>query len=166
MQDPVPEYLPNLFFWAKGLSIICPRKKKRLFKQLLNMNKIIETFQGLTNLQKILVLIILTTAVYGASSSISYSIFSKIVTLSPVSKETAESTLPTSTNALIEDPTQPKTEECPLNGRKHTKKAQEFWEKRRPLAVMVENHTEARPQSGLTSADVVYEAVAEGGITR
>jgi len=130
------------------------------------MNKIIETFQGLTNLQKILVLIILTTAVYGASSSISYSIFSKIVTLSPVSKETAESTLPTSTNALIEDPTQPKTEECPLNGRKHTKKAQEFWEKRRPLAVMVENHTEARPQSGLTSADVVYEAVAEGGITR
>jgi hypothetical protein len=31
---------------------------------------------------------------------------------------------------------------------------------------MVENHVEARPQSGLSSADVVYEAVAEGGITR
>jgi len=31
---------------------------------------------------------------------------------------------------------------------------------------MIENHVDARPQSGLSSADVVYEAVAEGGITR
>jgi hypothetical protein len=31
---------------------------------------------------------------------------------------------------------------------------------------MIENHPDARPQSGLSSADVVYEAVAEGGITR
>ena len=36
----------------------------------------------------------------------------------------------------------------------------------RPLAVMVNNHVDARPQSGLTSADVIYEIVAEGGITR
>ncbi len=31
---------------------------------------------------------------------------------------------------------------------------------------MIENAKEARPQSGLSAADVVYEAVAEGGITR
>ena len=31
---------------------------------------------------------------------------------------------------------------------------------------MIENHEESRPQSGLSFADVVYEAVAEGGITR
>jgi len=31
---------------------------------------------------------------------------------------------------------------------------------------MIENHKEARPQSGISKADVVYEAVAEGGITR
>lgn len=37
---------------------------------------------------------------------------------------------------------------------------------RPPLAVMIENSTDARPQSGLNSADVVYEALAEGGITR
>jgi hypothetical protein len=37
---------------------------------------------------------------------------------------------------------------------------------RHPVAVMIENSTAARPQSGLTSADVVYEAVTEGGITR
>lgn len=36
----------------------------------------------------------------------------------------------------------------------------------RPLAVMVENSPVARPQSGLTKASVVYEVVAEGGITR
>jgi hypothetical protein len=34
------------------------------------------------------------------------------------------------------------------------------------LAVMIENQDDARPQTGLTSADVVYEALAEGGITR
>ncbi len=38
--------------------------------------------------------------------------------------------------------------------------------KRRPFGVMVENHSEARPQSGLTDADIVYEVLAEGGITR
>jgi len=37
---------------------------------------------------------------------------------------------------------------------------------RRPIAVMVENHPDARPQSGLTDADLVYETLAEGGITR
>ena len=36
----------------------------------------------------------------------------------------------------------------------------------RPLAVMIENHPAARPQSGLGEADVVYEALTEGGITR
>ncbi|MBI4058922.1 DUF3048 domain-containing protein [Candidatus Microgenomates bacterium] len=64
------------------------------------------------------------------------------------------------------DKTAPKTETCPLNGEKFTKAEREIWEKRRPLTVMIENHAEARPQSGITSADVVYEAVAEGGITR
>ncbi len=37
----------------------------------------------------------------------------------------------------------------------------------RPVtAVMIENSTDARPQSGLDSAGTVFEAVAEGGITR
>lgn len=36
----------------------------------------------------------------------------------------------------------------------------------RPLGVMIENHPDARPQSGLSSANWVYEAIAEGGITR
>lgn len=59
-----------------------------------------------------------------------------------------------------------KDKECPINGALYTKSRQEKWEKRRPLGVMVENHVDARPTSGLSRADVVYEAVAEGGITR
>ncbi|HLD11338.1 MAG TPA: DUF3048 domain-containing protein [Patescibacteria group bacterium] len=60
----------------------------------------------------------------------------------------------------------PKDTPSPLNGAYYTKQHAAFWSERRPLAIMVENHTQARPQSGLTSADVIYEAVAEGGITR
>ena len=67
---------------------------------------------------------------------------------------------------LVVDASMPRTEECPINGEMLTTKHKELWDKRRPLAVMIENHKEARPQSGLSSADVVYEAVAEGGITR
>ncbi|MEI8143587.1 MAG: DUF3048 domain-containing protein [Candidatus Berkelbacteria bacterium] len=37
---------------------------------------------------------------------------------------------------------------------------------RHPLAVMIENHPDARPQAGLVKADIVYEAIVEGGITR
>jgi hypothetical protein len=36
----------------------------------------------------------------------------------------------------------------------------------RPIAVMIDNMSSARPQSGLINADIVYEMPAEGGITR
>lgn len=37
---------------------------------------------------------------------------------------------------------------------------------RRPLAVMIDDSAAARPQSGLTGADLIYQAPAEGGIPR
>jgi len=37
---------------------------------------------------------------------------------------------------------------------------------RHPLGIMVENHVDARPQFGLSQASIIYEAIAEGGITR
>ena len=37
---------------------------------------------------------------------------------------------------------------------------------RHPVAIMIENQTAARPQAGLDKAQVIYEALAEGGITR
>ena len=61
---------------------------------------------------------------------------------------------------------EPKTEICPINGALYSKSEKALWETRRPILAMIENHTDARPQSGLSLADVVYEAVAEGGITR
>lgn len=67
---------------------------------------------------------------------------------------------------LTINPSDPKDQACPLNGKLYTATERAAWEKRRPLFVMIENHTDARPQSGLADADVVFEAVAEGGITR
>jgi len=60
----------------------------------------------------------------------------------------------------------PKTQECPINGVLYSDQQKAWWGTHRPLGVMIENHVDARPQSGLSYADVVYEAVAEGGITR
>lgn len=37
---------------------------------------------------------------------------------------------------------------------------------KRPVAVVVENHPDARPQWGLCTPDIVMEGLAEGGITR
>ena len=37
---------------------------------------------------------------------------------------------------------------------------------KRPIAIMINNIGDAIPQSGISSADVIYEATVEGGITR
>ena len=51
----------------------------------------------------------------------------------------------------------------PLTGEKVATEA----ETKKPVtAIIIENSPEARPQSGLAEAEVVYEAIAEGGITR
>lgn len=69
--------------------------------------------------------------------------------------------------ALLQvDPGEPKDQPCPLNGQMYTSTEQQAWSKKRPLAVMIENTPDARPQSGLSDADVTFEAVAEGGVTR
>jgi hypothetical protein len=122
-----------------------------------------ETFNKFTDIQKILVTAILALVLYTVSSFASFSLFSKVLNITAPDLITST---PGSATSIDEDDKDPKTENCPLNGSLKSKKARDAWEKRRPLAVMIENHEEARPQSGLTSADIVYEAVAEGGITR
>lgn len=63
---------------------------------------------------------------------------------------------------VIKKPAKPTTVASPLTGLKVAPKVAE-----QPItAVVIENHTDARPQSGLSQAGVVYEALAEGGITR
>lgn len=68
--------------------------------------------------------------------------------------------------SLLDITGEPKDQACPLNGKMFTATEKTSWETRRPMAVMIENTPDARPQSGLSRADVIYEAVAEGGITR
>ncbi len=106
---------------------------------------------------------IIAIIVFVGASVISYNVFSGN---SALSLGSTRSVIPTPSSALAENPNEPHDQVCPLNGSMHTKEAEAAWAQKRPLAVMIENHTDARPQSGLSSADVVYEAVAEGGITR
>jgi hypothetical protein len=73
---------------------------------------------------------------------------------------------PVDPDAGLVDDGGPKTEECPINGKLHSEARRQLWESRRPMGVMVENSLDSRPQSGLNSADVSYEVVAEAGITR
>jgi len=53
-----------------------------------------------------------------------------------------------------------------LTGEIYTESQAEDWKDERPIGFMVNNAIPARPQSGLIDADLVYEMVAEGGITR
>ncbi len=102
--------------------------------------------------------------VYFATTGISYFLFAK----TPLADKLSSPVPPPvgSNGQLVFDESLPKTEACPLNGQKYSKQQRAWWEDHRPLGVMIENHENSRPQSGLNSADVVYEIVAEGGITR
>ena len=113
-----------------------------------------------TNLLRIL----LVVGVYLLVSGASYKVLSNIVVPGVSAPITAPTVGPE--GKITFDENLPKTEPCPINGAKYSKQQRQWWEKHEPLGVMVENHVDARPQSGLSSADVVYEAVAEGGITR
>lgn len=107
---------------------------------------------------------IAAVGLYLLTTGISYFLFSTVrssETISPV-----QTTKKNSFNAMEFDSKAPRTEECPLNGAMYSKEQRKWWEKHRPLGVMIENHEEARPQSGMFFADVIYEAIAEGGITR
>lgn len=118
--------------------------------------------------------IILFLGLYIFSTGISYALFTfvmpaKTISLTGSQTENEENKqVAEEVNDLkpLLDVTGAKTEVCPLTNELFTATEKEAWEARRPLLVMVENHEESRPQSGLSSADVVYETVAEGGITR
>ena len=128
------------------------------------------------NKQNIIIISLAILAYISATVS-SYLLFSQ----TEIGKKLVESTPPVSATfssdntkgthqdangAMVFNQTAPKTEPCPLNGAMYSKEQKTWWEQHEPLGIMIENHSEARPQSGLSYADVVYEAVAEGGITR
>jgi hypothetical protein len=110
-----------------------------------------------------LIIILGGVVLYLASAGISFAAFRYLNQPAKIVQETSGGE---KKSGFKVDVTGPKTEACPLNGGMFTQNEKKLWEERRPLTVMIENHLDSRPQSGLTSADVVYEAVAEGGITR
>lgn len=70
-------------------------------------------------------------------------------------------------NPIVPDITikqKPKEEKvrAPISGR-YTNKERAA---RKPMAVVIENHPDSRPQSGINKASLIYETFAEGGITR
>ncbi len=103
--------------------------------------------------------------VFVVTALIAFFVFSKTV-----AKPAIQSQIPTPqklANGTVQfDPNLPKTEPCPINGTLYSTQQRDWWQKHRPLGVMIENSSDARPQSGISYADIVYEAVAEGGITR
>ncbi len=116
-------------------------------------------------------LLIIGLVFYILSASATFAFFSfRSQSVDNSSDQTAQENQDQETTALGSilkiDPSEPKDQPCPLNGALYTQTEKNAWSKRRPLAVMIENSPDARPQSGLSRADVVYEALAEGGITR
>ncbi len=100
---------------------------------------------------------------YLLSTGVSFAVFNQFK--KPMALKQPGTGIETEESLLI-DISGPKTAQCPLNGKMFTEVEKERWSEKRPLFVMIENHQEARPQSGISEADVIYEAVAEGGITR
>jgi len=81
-------------------------------------------------------------------------------TTAPPSTKPDETTVPT-------DPSQPEDSQPELNYQHPlTGEALETSMLQRPVAVMLNNIKAAMPQHGVSQADILYEVLAEGGITR
>ncbi len=114
--------------------------------------------------------LIVALVLYVASAGLSFSAFSyfskdSLASSSDTNKvEDPSQTLLSS--LLTINPGEARDQACPLNGVYYTMTEKNAWDKRRPLFVMIENTPDSRPQAGLSRADVIFEAVAEGGVTR
>lgn len=118
------------------------------------------------NKQQFVTTMIIGLALYLIATGLSFAGFSRFAPKAATETPAPVSNANGTQQHLTIDPSTPRTETCPINGKLYTKQEAAVWAKRRPLAAMIENHQEARPQSGLSYADAVYEAVAEGAITR
>lgn len=117
--------------------------------------------------QSLITTIIISVILYAVTTGVSYTIFNFSGNTKQVSESSPVDNQKEQKKAkFVVDPNLPKTEECILNGMYYTKKEKDKWSVRRPLAIMLSNAKEGRPVAGLSLADIVYEAVSEGGITR
>jgi hypothetical protein len=100
----------------------------------------------------IVVLVVVALMVVGAGVALAVSGGKKSAT--PPRSTTGATDIPASTA--------PSGPPCPLTGAPSSGQVPE----RPALAIKVDNYPQARPQSGINQADIVYEEPVEGGITR
>ncbi len=133
------------------------------------MKPLLEKFKELPPGKKTLILAVLIIVFLSISAGIAYAFIQLSANKRTFNNDTLLIGQDGSNNGdSIEEPKPDdiKDQESPLNGILYTKAEMEELKKRYPLAIAVENHTAARPQSGINNADIVYEFLAEGGITR
>lgn len=111
-----------------------------------------------------LLIVLITFAVFFTVDNFS-TLFSKKIELNADYQllESDNNLLP---GIIVPAPNPVKDKENPINGVTMTSAEYEELIKRHPIAIVINNHTAARPQFGLSKADIVMEVLAEGGITR
>ena len=148
------------------------QKKPSIFKRIgaIPRNSI-AWFKARTPFQKILITGVFCLLVLGIGGAAMYQFVlnegstTELTIVKLVSAE-SPSSITYVTAIPISDPNPPRDTPNPINGELYTKAEYEAFSSKYPIAVMIENHISARPQSGYNSADLVFETLAEGGITR
>lgn len=124
-----------------------PAKKERFYKRF----HPIQWFKGLSKKQKVLTILVAIIILAGGSAG-AWALFKPEPKAAPKP-------------AVVEVPKEePKKETEP--SRLSGLQVKPELNKRPVTGIMIENSPDARPQSGLRDAGVVFEAIAEGGITR
>lgn len=147
----VHESLPDVATEEDGFVIVPEKSKikgpKNPFKKFYGWVK------GLTKKQKIL-FVALIIFILGSTGAGTYALFFQKDAPPPPPAVVVEK--------KIEEPPKPKTEASRLTGVQIDPEVN----KRPVTSIQIENSPDARPQSSLHLAGVVFEAIAEGGITR
>ncbi len=145
---------PDITSQEEGFVVI-PEKSKRKGRGPGNpFKKLGSWLSGLSKKKKILFSVLLLL-VLGGSGAGAYAMF---LQKDPVPTPTP----PAVVEKKVEEPPKPKTEASRLTGVQIDPEVN----KRPVTSIQIENSPDARPQSSLHQAGVVFEAIAEGGITR
>lgn len=122
--------------------------------------KVYQKWRNLKAPVKIFIVLILTVFI----ATVSYIVTTKILSGDYPQIEKLSAVKNNSVTMVPPSPTIPRY--SPVNGIEIAHEDYQTVMDRHPLAIVVNNHKDARPQSGLSSADTVLEVLAEGGITR
>lgn len=141
--DKVTQSMPNINFNAPN------KKEQGKIKSFVTSLK--AKWAGLSKVKKGLVVLVVLVVAGGIGFGL-YTVLHKKATPTVGAKVTTK-------KAAVAVPT---TVASPLSGLQIAPDLA----KRPVTGIMIENSTDARPQSGLQDAGVVFEAIAEGGITR